>query len=348
MTKINKENRGHWTKVSKVKSVISYPWGGGEHVLGYTTCLLKPLTLLLLVLCCQWAVAQEKTISITIDDIPNTAMYQKNGFRSDLLLMLDALEVPFTIFINEDKIYRTRFRAKNKKLLEAWIANERSLVGNHSFSHPRYSEVEYEAFAANVIKGEELSKVLAGQYGKEIQYFRFPFNDLGKDSLQHHRMRDFMASRNRAIAPFTVESSDWMFDVVYRHYLDQGDLVGAKAVGEAYVEKTMAMLAHFETVAQTVHGRPMSHIYLCHDNRLNTDYLETIILRLKAEGYSIVGLDQSLEDPLFQLPDRYYKKWGISWLYRWMDSQKIRVSWMRQEPSLKDIENTYQEIIRKQ
>ncbi len=304
--------------------------------------------LMLLMLCFfQNGRAQDKTISITIDDIPNTEMYEQNGFRSDLLLMLDALDVPFTIFINEDKIYKTRFRAKNEKLLEAWIANAQSLIGNHSYSHPRYSEVGYEAFMADVVKGEELSRDLAIKYDKELRYFRFPFNDMGKDSLQHHRMRDFMESRNMVITPFTIESSDWMFDVVYRYYLEQGELEKAKAIGEAYVEKTMAMVEHFETVAQTEHGRPMSHIYLCHDNRLNTDYLEEIIIRLKQQGYDIVDLDQSLEDPLYQLPDHYYRKWGVSWLYRWMASQKIRVSWMKQEPSLKDIESTYHEIIKK-
>lgn len=290
------------------------------------------------------AFGQQKSISITIDDVPNTTKYQKDSYSPKLLNLLDSLDVPFTVFVNEDKILQTEEVERNKALLESWIKNDNALLGNHTYSHSRYSEVGWDNFVQDVEKGETLTKQYASKYGKDLTYFRFPFNDMGKDSIQHLQMREYLNSRNYRISPFTVESSDWMFDHVYLHYLDQGEIEKAKAIGEQYVEKTFAIVNFFEEMTKSLYGRPVKHIYLCHDNAINADYLGKIITRLKQDGYEIVSFKESLTDPIYDQEDRYYKKWGISWLYRWIDTQEERVKWMKQEPSLIEIQNMYEEI----
>ena len=185
----------------------------------------------------------------------------------------------------------------------------------------------------------------AAKYGKDLAYFRFPFNDMGKDSIQHTQIREYLKSKDYIIAPFTVESSDWMFDYVYQHYLDKGEVEMAKAIGEQYVEKTIALVSFFEEMTKSLYGRSIKHIYLCHDNAINADYLGEIITRLKQDDYQIVSFKESLTDSIYNQEDRYYKKWGISWLYRWMDTQEERVKWMKQEPDLSEIQGTYQQIL---
>lgn len=290
------------------------------------------------------AFGQQKSISITIDDVPNTIKYQKDGYSPKLLNLLDSLDIPFTVFVNEDKILQTEEVERNKTLLESWVKRDRTLIGNHTYGHPRYSDVGLTNFIQDVEKGETLTKQYASKYGKDLTYFRFPFNDMGKDSIQHLEMREYLNSRNYRISPFTVESSDWMFDHVYQHYLDQGEIEKAKAIGEQYVEKTFAIVNFFEEMTKSLYGRPVKHIYLCHDNAINADYLGKIITRLKQDGYEIVSFKESLTDPIYDQEDRYYKKWGISWLYRWIDTQEERVKWMKQEPSLIEIQNMYEEI----
>lgn len=289
--------------------------------------------------------AQEKSISITIDDVPNTTQYQKDNFTPALLSLLDSLKVPFTIFINEDKIHKTEFQNRNKRLLEQWIKNNQATIGNHTYSHSRYSEVGFGNFIKDIEQGEKLTKLYASKYNKEVKYFRFPFNDMGKDSTQHMQIREYLKSRNYIIAPFTIESSDWMFDTVYQYYLDIGETNKAKAIGKQYVEKTMALVTFYETMANAIYNRPIKQIYLCHDNAINTDYLAEIISRLKQEDYNIVSFEESLTDSIYNQEDTYYKKWGISWLYRWMDTQEERVGWMKQEPNMSELEILYQRII---
>lgn len=294
------------------------------------------------------AYAQQKSISITIDDVPNTTKYQKDNFNPKLLNVLDSLKVPFTIFINEGMIYKTEFLDKNKHLLEKWIEKKQIINGNHTYSHSRYSEVGFDNFSKDIEQGEKLLKEYAFRNNKDVKYFRFPFNDMGMDSIQHIKIREYLKSKGYTIAPFTIESSDWMFDAVYRHYLENDETEKAENIGNLYVIKTMELITFFEAMSETLYNRPVKHIYLCHDNAINADYLSEIIERLIKEKYDIVSFEESLTDSIYQQADNYYKKWGISWLYRWMSAQKERVEWMKQEPDLSEIENTYNEIFKKQ
>lgn len=296
----------------------------------------------------SYAHAQQKSISITIDDVPNTTEYLKVNFNPKLLNVLDSLKVPFTIFINEGMVYKTEFLDKNKHLLEKWIDKKQVVIGNHTYSHSRYSEVGFDSFSKDIEQGEMLTKEYAYRNNRDVKYFRFPFNDMGKDSIEHIKIREYLESKEYTIAPFTIESSDWMFDAVYRYYLESGEKEKAQNIGNLYVMKTMELISFFEAMCETLYNRPVNHIYLCHDNAINADYLAEIIERLRKEKYDIVSFEESLTDTIYQQSDNYYKKWGISWLYRWMSSQKERVEWMKKEPVLSEIENTYNKILNKQ
>lgn len=304
----------------------------------------KHLFIILFSVLAHLGFAQQKSISITIDDVPNTTKYEKDHFRPILLNVLDSLEVPFTIFINEDKIYKTERLDRNKGLLEEWIKNENAIIGNHTYSHSRYSEVGFKSFVKDIEKGDSLTELYAVKYNKDLKYFRFPFNDMGKDSTQHIQIREYLKSKDYSIAPFTVESSDWMFDTVYQYYLNNGDTEKAKAIGEQYVDKTIELVHFYDRMATSLYRRSVQHIYLCHDNAINADYLAEIITKLKQADYKIVSFEESLKDPIYKQKDTYYKKWGISWLYRYMDTQEERVKWMKQEPSQSEIEKVYNEI----
>lgn len=288
--------------------------------------------------------SQEKSISITIDDVPNSTKYQKDYFKPILLNKLDSLAIPFTIFVNEDKVYKTKMFDKNKNLLLKWIENKNATIGNHTNSHLRYSEVGFENFVRDIKLGEKLIKKYASKHNKKVKYFRFPFNDLGKDSVQHMQIRNYLKQHNYVITPFTVESSDWMFDTIYQYYLSTGEIEKAKLIGLQYVNKTIELIKFYDKMVNSVYNRSVKHIYLCHDNAINADYLPQIISILQQEKYKIVSLEESLTDPVYKQNNRYYKKWGISWLYRWMYAHEDRIKWMKQEPTLIEIENMYKKV----
>ena len=270
-------------------------------------------------------------VAITIDDLPN--------IESGLLQKLDSLQIPVAIFINEGIIYRGDHAQEKSELLEDWISRDYVLAGNHSYNHPRYSEVGADSFAVEVEKGEILTRALTEKYSKSLHFFRFPFNDLGKDSLQHIQSAKLLEARNYQNAPFTIESSDWMFNAIYKHYLEKGERSEAIKTGQLYVAKTLEYFDFFESMAMDQYGREVKQIYLCHDNQLNKDFLPELINKLKARNYNFISLEEAMEDPIYTQEDKYYQKWGVSWFYRWMDQQDERLKLMRKEP---DISESYQ------
>lgn len=282
---------------------------------------------------------QLRTVAITIDDVPNTRNFAKNDFNSKLLRKLDSLSIPVTIFINEGLVFQGD-SVKNKELLEQWISRPYITPANHTFSHSRYSEVGFEQFSLDVIKGARLSRKLASKYQKEVNYFRFPYNDLGIDSSEHVQIHRFLEEENYISTPFTIETSDWMFNAMYEKYMNRGDSLKAAELGRMYVTQTLRSFAFYDSLMNAQYGRNVDQIYLCHDNRLNEDWLPELIQQLSGSGYDFISLEDALSDEVYTQQNVYWKKWGISWCYRWMNPSD-RKTWMQLEPDLGGIEEIY-------
>lgn len=303
-----------------------------------------PLLTSLLCACALSAGAQERSVAITIDDVPNVHLYSSDGNSSRLLKKLDSLNLPVAIFINEANLKQNTAFETNKKLLQTWISRPNVTVGNHSYSHPNYGEVGFDAFKDEVLKGEELSRKMAEAAGKKLEYFRFPFNGMGKDSSAQAQMQQFLTEHHYISTPYTVESEDWLFSQLYEKALAEGKAAEAKTIGDRYVDLSLKLFDHFEHVAVKVTGAPVRQIYLCHDNRLNTDYLPVLIQKLKEKDYRMISLAEAMTDAAYRLPLHYHGNWGFSWVYRWVKDADVRRSLMRSEPADKEAQQAYEAL----
>ena len=147
---------------------------------------------------------------------------------------------------------------------------------------------------------------------KPLTLFRFPYNDLGNDSLEHAKIREFLTEHNYTIAPFTIESSDWLFNSLYERYVELGDHKNAHRIGLEYVSFTMKQVDFFENLTLEVYKRPIKHIYLCHDSKLNAKYLPLLLIELKQKEYSFTSIEDALSDPIYQSENFYFKKYRES------------------------------------
>jgi len=283
------------------------------------------------------AISQSK-ISITIDDVPN----YKTTY--DLIRTIDKLNIPIFIFVNEGRPAKDSSKLTTKILLKKWFQRKNINIGNHTNNHLRYSTTQFDTFKQDIINGEIITKKLAKRYSKKINYFRFPFNDLGLDSNSQQQISEFLKSKKYTIAPFTVESSDWMYNSVYEYYLNNKDTLNANKIGQEYVEKTIEFIDFFEQVSLKYFKRNINQIYLCHDNTINVDYLPEIVRYLKNKNYTFIGLEEALNDDVYNNKNYYSKKWGVSWLYRWIESEGERKKIMQTEPSTETIEKLYDTI----
>lgn len=285
-----------------------------------------------------------QSIAISIDDVPNLSLIGWKSNNSKLLEKLDSLQIPVAIFINEGSIYKTDSVVKNFKVLNDWFKRDYITVGNHTFGHSRYSKAGLEKFTDDILKGQNVGQNLAKIHQKDFKYFRFPFNDLGKNAREHQQIDSVLKKHHYINTPFTVESSDWLYNEVYKYYLDKNDIEKAEETGENYVSLTLELFEFFDSLALKEYKRKINHIYLCHDNKLNADYLDVLVFKLKQKGYNFISLDNAMKDEIYSQKDFYDKKWGISWLYRWIEDPKRRISLMKKEPESQETYLKYKEI----
>ncbi|PWH87224.1 polysaccharide deacetylase family protein [Brumimicrobium oceani] len=283
-------------------------------------------------------------IAITIDDVPNTRVFKANNYNSILLNKLDSLSIPICIFVNEGLIYKQDSIFKNKELLNEWAKRDYITLGNHTFGHSKYSEVGFEEFKKDLIKGEPLLNSMAEKYDKKIQYFRFPYNDLGQDSLAQFKINNLLKTRNYISTPFTIESADWVYNYIYRYYLANSEWEKAEEIGQLYVEASLDFFHFFDSLSMEKYGRKINQIFLCHDSHLNEAYLVEIIAHLKSKKYNFVSLEEALLDPVYAQKSNYHKAKGISWMYRWMKTEEERKKWMKKEPDISEIEILFKEL----
>jgi hypothetical protein len=155
---------------------------------------------------------------------------------------------------------------------------------------------------------------------------------MGRDSIAHYQIKKYLKESGYINTPFTIESEDWAFNSAYEEAWKKGDSKKADEIGRQYIEHTVRLFEYFEKIILELYGRNIKHIYLCHDNHLNADYLTDLLAALTKQGYKYISLDNALKDKIYQSNDYYTGPYGFSWVYRWQKDELKRKTLMRQEP----------------
>ena len=174
--------------------------------------------------------------------------------------------------------------------------------------------MEYED---GVVRGDVVLQALLRPQGRRPVFFRHPFTQTGPTAEVKNAFERFLAAHGYRIAPFTVETADYMFAALYTDAVAAGDSTGARRLEDAYFAHTDAMFDFFERLARDEFGRDIPQVLLAHVNRLNAAVLPRLLARLRARGDRFVTLEEALRDPAYETPDRYVGPNGPSWLHRW-------------------------------
>lgn len=294
--------------------------------------MLKRLLLILFIFCIHSLYAQ-KQVAITMDDMPFNVLNiytidSAISITDKLLNQILNSNTPVTGFITGKKCLNPIEPVKSLQLLLKWINHPLITLGNHTTNHYYSSKISLDTFKMEVIQNHYLISSLAGQ--KSLKYFRFPYNSTGKDSVSQQTQYEFLRSLNYQIAPFTIESSDYVYDALYVNELNKGNRKRADSIAEVYIKHTIDQFKLFETFSSEIFKRPIKHIYLCHANKLHSDYYGVLINELRKVGYSFISMDEAMTDPAYD-SNEYFNKHGVSWIFRWIPDKKTRISYMRKE-----------------
>jgi hypothetical protein len=128
------------------------------------------------------------------------------------------------------------------------------------------------------------------------------------------------------VTPHTIENQDYMFNVPYVRALRDKDLKTAERLRRSYLDFTMAATEFAERVSPEIFGREIPQVLLVHANAINKDCLDEMLARFAGRGYRFITLDEAMSDPAYETKDTYVGKTGPTWLWRWMKSKGMNVS----------------------
>jgi len=288
--------------------------------------ILRSKGILLIALLAVSAAAQRgKTIAITIDDLPVVTSQSNDDvdrkITTDLLATLKRWRVSATGFVNESQLFPDGERDLQKiDLLKKWLTAGMSL-GNHTYSHASLNGVGLEAYEADILTGEAVTKKLLADSGRRIRYFRHPYLEAGETPEIKQSLDRFLAKHGYRVAPVTVEASDYIFADAYEKAVLAKDAQLTKRVVKEYSQFFRKKLDFWEKQTRTVFGRNIAQVLLIHASLLNADHLNDIFTILRRRGYRFVSLDRALRDSAYRSPDRYFQKDGVSWLTRWAETK---------------------------
>lgn len=279
----------------------------------------------------------QKQVSITLDDLPLgggsrfITLADIIHINEEIIRISNAYKVPVIGFVNEQKLSVAGEEKKRTDILRSWLDGGLTL-GNHTYSHPSLFKTALDKFEEEVLKGEMITKKLMKDKGLELTYFRHPFLNTGPDSTTKASFELFLTDHGYTVAPVTVESSDYIFNKVYVDAISAEDSAFMREVGEMYVNHTLRMFDFAEEATMKIVGRPIPHIFLCHANPLNADYIDQIYSGLEKKGYTFITLSKALEDKVYESEDAYIGARGFVWLYRWDGANAP--NWLKAEPQV--------------
>jgi len=269
-----------------------------------------------------------RTVAVTIDDLPVTAVSASTNWESVTNRLLAALRehgAPAIGFVNERKLYVDGARDSSRvALLEAWLRAGQEL-GNHTFTHRSAHTTPLDAYLDGITKGEAITRELSQRAGRPFRYFRHPQLHAGR-SLEYRRaVEHFLRAHGYTIAPVTVDNQEWVYARAYVVARERGDTLLVRRVVADYMRHLDRAFAYSEQLSRVLFDRDIPLVLLLHANEINAAYLGTILERLEARGYRFVSLEQALADTAYRSVDTYVGPVGPSWLIRWATTRGINV-----------------------
>lgn len=276
--------------------------------------------------------AQMREVAVTFDDLPATL--QRDNFAdyeyvtSNLLAKLKAEKVPTIGFVNESKIFHYGEIDKRTELLKKWLDAGHDL-GNHTFSHIPINSNSFEDYTADLIRGENITRMLLAKKGKTLKFYRHTQLRTGPTEEYRQKLADFLKNRGYTVAPVTIDNNDYIYSIVYSNAKNKGDKELQAKIVKSYIEYMESVFEHFEKLSQEFLGREVKQTLLLHANEINADHFDKLAKMLRQRGYKFITLDEALKDEAYKLPEIQSNR-GLSWLHRWMLAKGLK---MKEEPA---------------
>jgi len=277
------------------------------------------------------ALAQKRTVAITVDDLPYASIGTVSSSDATVALeinrkILSALRhhhAPVTGFVVQKRVEELGPIA-GTQILRSWTTGRFDL-GNHTYSHQDSNQLSVAQIENEIVQGEAGFVPLMKEAGKKPEFFRFPMNHTGETEEKHDQVMSFLTRRGYRVAACTIDNSDYIFNAAYVAMLLARDSLPRRLRRE-YLSYTSTEIDYYAGLSKQIFGYEPPQIMLLHDNRLNADVIAQLLKLFEQKHYVYVTLDEAQSDPAYRIPDTYITKYGPMWGYRWAAERGMKVN----------------------
>lgn len=255
--------------------------------------------------------SQAGQVAVTIDDLPFaygrylTPERESECFRA-VMAALEKHHVKIIGFVIGSHI-----EPYHRALFDEFVAAGH-VLGNHTYTHPDLNNTAIPRYLDDISKGQKSIE----PWLRKTKYFRYPFLFRGDTPMKRDSVAVYLDRNNYTVVPVTIDDDDWAYNRDYSDTLNVGDTTAAAMIGSEYMEHIKERTHRFDSLAVALTGREVKHILLLHMNELNSVYLDSLLTWYESADWTFITPDEALRDSIYQMPNRYRGKWGISWLLR--------------------------------
>ncbi|MEX1055326.1 MAG: polysaccharide deacetylase family protein, partial [Rhodothermales bacterium] len=258
---------------------------------------------------------ERKQIAISIDDAPVVSFhsypsqFERRAVVDSITTALELHKAPATIFV----VGNQADEPDEVELFRHWLTTGVS-VGNHSLTHRSFDELTPEEGRLEIDETNRLIQSVTGDERRPVRYFRFPYLAEGETIDDKSLWEEQLSSRGLRNARVTISNNDWKFDSEYAQAELDGDWERRYEIGQAYLQHMRESVVYWDSLAQALTGRNVKHVLLIHANRINRDYLGSILQELSSDGYEFISLEEAYSDPIYSSDDEWASANGTSFL----------------------------------
>ncbi len=260
---------------------------------------MKTYLTILALLIASWVYGQP-TISLTFDDgiTYNRAGYKFEDWNQMILNALAKHDIKAAFFV-------TGFNKVDKKgqyLLKSWD-DAGHLIGNHTYSHPNYNNVNIgiKEFREEFIGTD----TLISQLTNYTKLFRFPYLKEGETPEEVQAIRSFLKDQGYKNGYVTVDASDWYIDSRLRKRLKENPDTSTAPFRDFYLEHLLERANYYEKLSYEMTGRHINHTLLLHHNLTSALFLDDLIKMFKSNGWKVISAEEAYQDPIFDQTPQY-------------------------------------------
>lgn len=248
-----------------------------------------------------------KEVAFTFDDVPfdSTLQYESNQRTEELIRKLKTLGLPPAV------IFANPCKGKDETSTLQQLTKYRDaghFVGNHTCEHPRFDDIGFEGFSANIKRADLLlSPLFVGQ-----KFFRFPYLNEGSDTDARNKMREWLKQNGYRNGMVSADNEDQFFSAQVNQAKKLGKKIDYKKVKKLFIDHIVTSLECDDKLAIKTLGRSPKHVMLLHERDITVMFLEELTAEIKKRGWKIIDAVDAYQDKMYlEQPQNTFAGYGI-------------------------------------